>query len=113
MAHRRPAWVKARISLPRADPGKVGQADADSGEAFIIQPVCDLNRLKALCQFQLAMNAVDIVGGQGQQLRQRLDGLFLIGEPVGDDVYTKIRTIGCDGFAITVNEPTATWRDDG
>ena len=113
MADGRTAWVKARITLPWADPGKIGQTDADGGEAFIIESVCHLNRLKALRQFQLSMNAVHIVGRQGQQLRQRLDGLFFIGEPVGDDVYPKIRTIGCDGFAITVNEPTATGRDDG
>ena len=62
MADSRTAWVKARITLPWADPGKVGQAHADGGEAFIIQPVGNLNRLKALGQFQLAMNAVHIVG---------------------------------------------------
>ena len=99
------AWIKARITLTRANTGKVRQAHADGGKSFIIQTGGNLHRLKPLRVLKFALNAVNIIGGKRQQFRQCADRFILLHQPIGNDVDPKVRAVGGYWFAISVHEP--------
>jgi len=66
--------------------------------------------LKAACLFQFPVDPFQFFGIESQQIRQRSNGLFLVAQPVRNDIDAKIGLVIGDRLAVAVDQPAAPGR---
>ena len=112
MAYAGPCRIEARETALRNDTGQIGQPHADRGEFVIGYAGSNLDRLISRTIGYLLANIRGLIFIEVQDLRKGSDRRFRVGSAIGNDIDAKIRSIGGEGGAITVQNPAAPGRDE-
>ena len=90
---------------------QVGQANAHGSELIVTKAAAHFHRLESACVGQLVFKILNLHCGKGEQRPQLVDRCVRFDHPFGDDVDTKIRSIGRKGRAVPIENPATTGRN--